>query len=516
MLLIEVFCTLKVQGNDASVDSLGHCRNLPACQDDPPMMLALPQGWALICSKHFCIAGCSLRQVISSGESLTWQLAEQLQSALPRARLLNIYGCCEIGADSTFYDFTAAQPLDVPISMRKGSPMQQRQQHHHHIQPSQQDDEHFKPASDLCMEPPRISASRQSSPLQARPKVVPKYVPTGRPLPSVSVRIMQQTAAEAAHGGTASNSIARPETEVLLPSMAESGCEGEVWVAGPGVAAGYLGETELTAARFVRLPPSVTGSVEPQGQPQSPRCRSHSQQQWQEQQQAPLPVHSTSASALSTTKMNSSHTKTAACIGEDNVTLAPFPAGRAVNSLPPPDGSSMPSKCASGSSQEMPGSFSSAATEKAGWKRFFRSGDLGYMDTGTGFLHITGRTDSQVKIRGAGHFRRPCILVLSIGSAFICRGSDTDVGPPACAIFVRCFVHPSRLGSKLVFGSHGHDSIATHLALAVALSCFVRELTRNSQDATSQCSHIFQPLRRFEGLVHPLGLFESSVNVVGV
>lgn len=327
--------------------------------------------------------------MISSGESLTWQLARQLQSAVPRARLLNIYGCCEIGADATFYDFTAAQALGTLTNLRKGAPEQQREQHHHHhILSRQHDDGMLQPASDLCKESPQISASRQSTHVEAS-QVVPKYVPAGRPLPPVSVRIMQQMAAKATHAGTASSSEARPETEVLLPCMADTGCEGEVWVGGPGVAAGYLGEAELTAARFLQLPPSLTTAVRPQGQVQPFRSRSssHSQQQRQGQQHTPAPGHSAS-----------SHTvKTAACIQEDIVSLASLPAGRTGNSLLPQNGSSMLSDYSTDVLQAMGGILSSSTTD---WERFFRSGDLGYVDTATGLLHITGRTDSQVKIRG--------------------------------------------------------------------------------------------------------------------
>ena len=35
----------------------------------------------------------------------------------------------------------------------------------------------------------------------------------------------------------------------------------------------------------------------------------------------------------------------------------------------------------------------------------FRTGDLGWIDPLTGLLHIKGRTDLQVKIKGAHQFR---------------------------------------------------------------------------------------------------------------
>jgi amino acid adenylation domain-containing protein len=54
-----------------------------------------------------------LRLCVSSGEALPYRLYERFQSALPRVRLINLYGSSEVAADVTCFDTAKTKPIDV-------------------------------------------------------------------------------------------------------------------------------------------------------------------------------------------------------------------------------------------------------------------------------------------------------------------------------------------------------------------------------------------------------------------
>ncbi|MGV7211674.1 amino acid adenylation domain-containing protein, partial [Oxalobacteraceae bacterium A2-2] len=56
---------------------------------------------------HPGLGALALRQVASSGEALGAELAARVRAALPGARLLNIYGSTEVGADVTWDEYSA-------------------------------------------------------------------------------------------------------------------------------------------------------------------------------------------------------------------------------------------------------------------------------------------------------------------------------------------------------------------------------------------------------------------------
>ena len=57
-----------------------------------------------------------LRLVVSSGEALPVELGRRLLRALPKARLLNLYGSSEVAADATWHEVTATEP-DGPVAI---------------------------------------------------------------------------------------------------------------------------------------------------------------------------------------------------------------------------------------------------------------------------------------------------------------------------------------------------------------------------------------------------------------
>jgi acyl-coenzyme A synthetase/AMP-(fatty) acid ligase len=64
-------------------------------------------------------ARCTLRLLTCSGEPLPASLASAVAATLPHARLLNVYGSTEVGADATCFDLTAERwrpPADVASS----------------------------------------------------------------------------------------------------------------------------------------------------------------------------------------------------------------------------------------------------------------------------------------------------------------------------------------------------------------------------------------------------------------
>jgi acyl-CoA synthetase (AMP-forming)/AMP-acid ligase II len=159
----------------------------------------------------------ALRHVTSSGEPVTWDLAEGILRRLPGAQLLNVYGSSEVGADTTACDV--------------GDLWRQRRQ----VAPEARLDSHSWGRKQLAGSP--------------------DCVPVGAPLPgtlvavarlqftsiSISENPVHSKAAQLAGDSTSGNSAAAGVHDGDAGSvlhLADPGEEGEVWVAGPGVTAG--------------------------------------------------------------------------------------------------------------------------------------------------------------------------------------------------------------------------------------------------------------------------------------
>jgi non-ribosomal peptide synthetase component F len=156
----------------------------------------------------------ALRLVVSSGEPLTWRLARQLQEEAlpPGCTLLNIYGSTEVAADCTAFE--------VPPPRGAGGPA------------TRQD------AGAGGGAPGRGAQSAGRGAEQG-------LVPAGRPIDGFQIAIVA-AADDDGGGGGGGAALASPQ---VLPA----GQVGEVWVAGAGLAAGYLDSPELTSSRFVQL-----------------------------------------------------------------------------------------------------------------------------------------------------------------------------------------------------------------------------------------------------------------------
>ena len=170
----------------------------------------------------------ALRHITSSGEPLTWDLAEGILRRLPGTQLLNVYGSSEVGADATV--------CDVSILWR------QRQQ----------------AAPDA-----RPASHSQGKGLHASSTAC---VPVGVPLPRTLVAVVRlqssgcsssssssssssdenadhgNAAQQPAVGGSSASFAAAASHDAdagsALLDLADPGKEGEVWVSSPGVAAG--------------------------------------------------------------------------------------------------------------------------------------------------------------------------------------------------------------------------------------------------------------------------------------
>src|SRR5204863_4504134 len=58
----------------------------------------------------------SLKYLVTSGETLTSQLARRFLERMPKSTLLNLYGSSEVAGDVTWYELEAGNPfLCVPI-----------------------------------------------------------------------------------------------------------------------------------------------------------------------------------------------------------------------------------------------------------------------------------------------------------------------------------------------------------------------------------------------------------------
>jgi hypothetical protein len=189
----------------------------------------------------------ALRLVVSSGEPLSWRLARQLQDALPLGcTLLNIYGSTEVAADCTAFE--------VPF-LREEEGLG------------------TEDSTTGSRQAGQGAAGAEGAAQAARQG----YVPAGRPIDGFQLAIIATAAAEggggsatqpkdselnpnqpaaAAAGAGAPGSSANTSTPACStpgPRVLPAGQAGEIWVAGAGLAAGYLDSPELTSRRFVQL-----------------------------------------------------------------------------------------------------------------------------------------------------------------------------------------------------------------------------------------------------------------------
>jgi len=122
----------------------------------------------------------SLRFCLCSGEALSWALAKELSARAPSCTVIHLYGSTEVSGDATWTTLT---------------PMKEREE---------DEDKATTPTSDL--------------------------VPLGEALPGTRLWVVEDGMAKKAQVG---------EADVGAVDM-----EGELWVAGPGVALGYYGAEE--------------------------------------------------------------------------------------------------------------------------------------------------------------------------------------------------------------------------------------------------------------------------------
>lgn len=176
--------------------------------------------------------------VVSSGEALSATLAHDLQTSLQSGtQILNLYGSTEVAADITCQEY----------------------------QPGQQQVVNPDSTTYLHVDPPAASQTGDSSRSVHAGKA---NIAVGYPIAHMLVMVVcdescgQPLSTEAQdERGPGSSSAASVAPGGPLADLSGGswklcgrGQRGEVWAAGPGVAAGYFGRPQLTAERFCSVP----------------------------------------------------------------------------------------------------------------------------------------------------------------------------------------------------------------------------------------------------------------------
>ncbi len=330
-------------------------------------------------------AGLRLRHIVSSGEPLPWRLAKRLQAAAPTARLLNLYGSCETGADATACNISAllaARPQIQNSSSSAGGNSALAAEE--------------RAAGSACGGAADLAGATAAAAADAArggDGDGDAAAPAGRPILTTIVAIVRfgETDSDGETDSCSSGCRAAPPTAAqkvaaggaddALPPLAAAGEIGEVWVAGPGVAAGYVGSPPAAAAaRFATVPAAA------------------------------LLQHLAVCGAS-----GGRSDEAAAAASRDG------PASSGSIDHEQPGAAGVAAAAAAGVSAAQPALLWGAGA--AAWLahitqgstadgsccvRFFRTGDLGYVDAGSRMLHLAGRCDLQVKVRGV-----PCHASMS-------------------------------------------------------------------------------------------------------
>ena len=222
----------------------------------------------------------ALRLVVSSGEALPPRLLRRLRAVLPPgAAVLNLYGSTEVAGDCTCFNASSWQPAGSGLQLERGGAWEN---------PSAGTASADQPASRAAVgaspcdggEPPWKRA-RWASPDEADSASDPQtgaapaanpasgsgqpgaQVPVGAPIDNTTVFVMRlrsgapDSAAPCDWGQAATaaapDALALDGSVVILAAVDEVG---EVCVAGPGLAAGYLRQADANA-RFCVVPASL-------------------------------------------------------------------------------------------------------------------------------------------------------------------------------------------------------------------------------------------------------------------
>lgn len=222
----------------------------------------------------------ALRLVVSSGEALPLRLLRRLRAVLPPgAAVLNLYGSTEVAGDCTCFDARGRQPAGSGSELERGGawdyPSAGLASAHHPASreaggapPCHGGEPPWKRArlgapgeADSAISPPAGDA------LAAKPTPgsgqLEEQVPVGAPIDNTTVFVgplrsgVPGSAApcDGEQAATAAAPDALASGEVLVTLSAE-GEVGEVCVAGPGLAAGYLGQADADE-RFCMVPASL-------------------------------------------------------------------------------------------------------------------------------------------------------------------------------------------------------------------------------------------------------------------